>query len=105
MNHRVVVLLSTLVFLLSSSLGQAFVRESDQGKFAFWPNATTSLNLEVGCPSSPLPQWGPCWTDTVIDAATQWPHPDTAFHFTIQSPTAPTADPCGDADNVHSIAF
>jgi len=95
-----------LLLLLSSPRGYAFVRESGPGGVgAFWPKATTSINLEVGCPSTPLPQWGPCWTDAVVDAANQWPHPDTAFHFTVQSPTAPTADPCGDVDNIHSIAF
>ncbi len=106
MNRYVVVFLSTLVILLSSARGHAFVRESGQGGvLAFWPNATTSLNLEVGCPNTPLSQWGPCWTDAVMDAANQWPHPDTAFRFTIQSPTTATADPCGDADNTHTIAF
>jgi hypothetical protein len=41
----------------------------------------------------------------VIDAANQWQHPTTAFHFTIQSPASPTADPCGVPDDARTIAF
>lgn len=104
MHRRAAVLIGIVLALLFSSVGYAFVRISVDGVSPFWPNATTSLNLAVGCPSTPLPQWGPCWTDAVIDAANQWLHPTTAFHFTIQSPTVPTANPCG-IDDARTIAF
>ena len=105
MRRRVAILIGIVLTLLFSSMGYAFVRISVNGVSPYWPNATTSLNLEVGCPNTPLPQWGPCWTDAVIDAANQWLHPTTAFHFTIQSPASPTADPCGIPDDTHTIAF
>jgi hypothetical protein len=41
----------------------------------------------------------------VIDAANQWSHPDTAFHFTIQTPAATTASPCPPEDDAHTLAF
>ena len=104
MHRRVAVLIGIVLTLLFSSMGHAFVRMSVDGVSLFWPNATTSLNLAVGCPSTPLPVWGPCWTDAAIDAANQWLHPTTAFHFTIQSPASPTADPCG-IDDKRTIAF
>jgi hypothetical protein len=86
-------------------MSHSFVRMESSGVYGFWPDATTSLNLQVGCPTTPIMQWGPCWTDVVTDAANQWANSDTAFHFTIQTPTAITADPCQPLDGVHSVAF
>ncbi len=94
-----------VILLWSASLSHAFVRIGSNGVYAFWPEATTSLYLQVGCPSTPLSQWGPCWTDVVIDAANQWANPDTAFHFTRQNPTTTSADPCQPMDNIHTVAF
>jgi len=107
MKRCVIVVPSVCCVLISVTVGSAFVRESGPGGgvFAYWPNATTSLNLAVGCPRTLLSTFGPCWTDAVSDAATHWHHPTTAFHFTIQSPPTLTADPCGAPDDMHTLAF
>ena len=61
------------------------------------------LNLQVGCPDTPLTFWGPCWTDVVIDAASRWHGPDTSFRFLIRSPSV-SANPC-EIDEFRTIAF
>lgn len=81
----------------------AFVREESRGVLAVWPESEATINLQVGCPQTPLTFWGPCWTDAVIDAASRWQSPDTTFRFHVQSP-AVTATPC-DNDGNHTIAF
>ena len=88
------VFLFNLMFLPAT--GVAFVREtaSGGGPPAFWPNAQTSLNLQLGCPTNgPLPSWGPCWDDAATDAALRWQPPSTRFRFLVQSPVVP-ASPC-----------
>ncbi|MGE0820601.1 MAG: matrixin family metalloprotease [Candidatus Binatia bacterium] len=87
--------------------GYPFAREISRGVLAFWPNAEATLNLQVGCPQTPLTFWGPCWTDTVIDAATHWQSPETSFRFRMRSPSV-TADPCPETpegDGIYTLAF
>lgn len=102
---RMVRMLLIALVVLVSSLSHAFVREGESGVYVFWLDATTSLNPQVGCPNTPLSQWGPCWTDAVIDAANQWESPDTAFHFAVANPTAKTGDPCQPLDGIYSVTF
>ena len=40
----------------------AFVREASEGVFTIWPESEVTLSLQVGCPTTPLTFWGPCWT-------------------------------------------
>jgi len=85
--------------------GQAFVRESYRGALTFWPDATTTLNLQLGCEgNTPLPFWGPCWDDAAIDAANRWQDPGTQFRFFVQSPSV-SATPCNSTDGIHTLAF
>ena len=85
------------------SQGFAFVRESSRGVFAIWPESEVTINLQVGCPDTPLMFWGPCWTDAVIDAANRWQGPDTSFRFLVRSPSV-SIDPC-ETDEFRTIAF
>jgi len=89
--------------LVVCSQSTAFVRESSEGVFAIWPDSEATLNLQVGCPDTPLTFWGPCWTDAVIDAASRWHGPDTSFRFLIRSPSV-SANPC-EIDEFRTIAF
>ncbi len=85
------------------SQGFAFVRESSEGVFAIWPESEVTINLQVGCPDTPLMFWGPCWTDAVIDAANRWQGPDTSFRFLVRSPSV-SVDAC-ETDEFRTIAF
>ena len=107
MNQVVAYLLISLFSMMFvPATGVAFVREtaSGGGPPAFWPNAQTSLNLQLGCPpNGPLPFWGPCWDDAAIDAALRWQPSSTRFRFSVQSPPTP-ASPC-DTDRQQTLAF
>ena len=89
--------------LAMSSQSVAFVREESGGVLAIWPESEVTLNLQVGCPDTPLTFWGPCWTDAVIDAANRWQGPDTSFRFLVRSPSV-SVDPC-ETDEFRTIAF
>jgi hypothetical protein len=107
MDHIVASLLISLFSMIFvPATGVAFVREtaSGGGPPAFWPNAQTSLNLQLGCPTNgPLPSWGPCWDNAATDAAHHWQPSSTQFRFLVQSPVAPTS-PC-DTDGLQTVAF
>lgn len=107
MNQIVTFLLVSLFSLMVvPTTGVAFVRAtaSGGGPPAFWPNAQTSLNLHLGCPTNgPLPSWGPCWDDVATDAALRWQPPSTRFRFFVQSPSV-LASPCG-TDGQQTLAF
>src|SRR5690348_9094004 len=100
---RILLFAGVISCLVQSSESPAFVRESSHGVFAVWPESEVTLNLQVGCPPTPLTFWGPCWTDAVIDAAIRWQGPDTRFHFAVRSPSV-SADPCA-TDELRTIAF
>lgn len=96
-----------IVFFTLTSIpvtGVAFVRETANGGApAFWPDAQTPLNLQLGCPpNSPLPVWGPCWDDAAKDAAQRWQPASTRFRFLTPPPTS--ASPCG-TDGRQTLAF
>jgi hypothetical protein len=87
-----------------SSSGQAFVRETYNGVPVFWLNAQTTVSLQLGCPASALPYWGPCWDNADADAMNYWNTAGAQFRFIVQSP-AVSADPCGAPDGVHTVSF
>ena len=106
MNQIVAFLLvSLLSMMFAPTTGVAFVRATTSGGApAFWPDAQTSLNLRLGCPTNePLPSWGPCWDDAATDAALRWQVPSTRFRFFVQSPSVP-ASPCG-RDGQQTLTF
>ena len=102
-TFSVLLLAGLASILVVCSQSTAFVRESSKGVFTIWPNSEATLNLQVGCPDTPLTFWGPCWTDAVIDAANRWHGPDTSFRFLIRSPSV-SANPC-ETDEFRTIAF
>jgi len=53
----------------------------------FWPDAQATLNLWLGCPPTPLTNWGPCWDDTAADAGERWNAVATRFRFFTQVPS------------------
>src|SRR5215471_18962960 len=96
---------ATISHLLFPAGGQTFVRESYRGALTFWPNAATTLNLQLGCEgNTPLPSWGPCWDDAALDAANRWQDPGTQFRFSVHSPPV-SATPCSSTDGIHTLAF
>ncbi|MEW6296986.1 MAG: matrixin family metalloprotease [Thermodesulfobacteriota bacterium] len=97
-----VTLLSLTAFLLSD--GTPFVREGNGESFFFWPTAQAPLNLQLGCPPTPLEHWGPCFDDAARDAAATWSNAGSQFRFTSQS-INPSANPCAHADGVNTVAF
>lgn len=106
MKHIVTLLLIPLLsitFFPPQSV--AFVRETANGGApAFWPNAQTSLNLQLGCPpNGSLPVWGPCWDDAAKEAALRWQSPSTRFHFLTATPPT-VASPC-DKDGQQTLDF
>jgi len=104
-TFSVLLLAGLASILVICSQSTAFVRESSQGVFAIWPESEATLNLQVGCPDTPLTFWGPCWTDVVIDAASRWHGPDNSFRFLIRSPSV-SADPCSrKTDEFRTLAF
>ena len=95
---------SFLGCLTVSTESLAFLREKNSdGVLAAWPENETVLNIRVGCPTTPLVFWGPCWTDVVADAASRWLGPDTSFQFFVGVPTV-AVDPC-ETDDFRTIAF
>lgn len=97
------VLLTPSVFFFLEA--QAFVRITvPSGAGVFWPDAQATLNLRLGCPATPLTNWGPCWDDAAADAAARWNGAAVRFRFSIQSP-AVSADPCAHFDGVNTAAF
>ena len=64
-----------------SSQSVAFVREEKRRSLGDLAESEVTLNLQVGCPDTPLTFWGPCWTDAVIDAANRWQDQTPAFVF------------------------
>ena len=98
-------LLSSLLFwtcLLHDS--QAFVRWTlNNGAELFWPDSQAILNLRLGCPDTPLVNWGPCWDDVIIDAAQQWTEAGSQFSFEIQPPDASTNDCLN--DGINTVSF
>ena len=97
------VLLTLCVFFFLEAL--AFVRRTvPSGAAVFWPDAQATLNLRLGCPASPLPNWGPCWDDAATDAAARWNGAAVRFRFFRQSP-AVSSDPCAHTDRLNTVAF
>lgn len=99
-------LLFSFLFFWVSFLhnGQAFVRWTlSNGVGLFWANSQATLNVQLGCPDTPLVNWGPCWDDVIIDAANQWTRAGSQFSFVIQPPDV-AAHACLD-DGVNTIAF
>ncbi len=83
----------------------AFVRTTTAtGAGLFWPNAQAVLNLQLGCPATPLVNWGPCWDDAAADAAERWNSVAARFRFFRQSPAA-AVSPCAHTDGVNTAAF
>ena len=93
------------LFAFSLREGSTFVGiETDNGQQISWPEAQAVLNFRTGCPPTPLLNWGPCWDDTVRDAALQWNNAARRFRFVEQSPPE-VADPCNHSDRINTIAF
>ena len=83
----------------------AFVRStSSTGVGLFWPTAQAVLNLRLGCPATPLANWGPCWDDAAADAAERWNNVAARFRFSRQSPSV-AVSPCTHANGVNTVAF
>lgn len=99
-----VLLLVSFSVTLAPVPGVAFVRETANGGApAFWPDAQTPLNLQLGCPpNGSLPVWGPCWDDAAKDAAQRWQPSSTRFRFLTPSPVS--ASPCG-TDGRQTLVF
>ncbi len=99
------VFLTALVLL--SPAARAFVRiTSPAGTAQFWPEATADLNLQLGCPETPLSDFGPCWDDVAKNAAESWNTNAEIFRFT--TPTPIPASACEDQaslDFVNTVAF
>lgn len=84
----------------------AFSRErsgGDNGVVVAWADGKAVLNLRLGCPSTPLDIWGPCWDDAVFDAANRWLGANTSFRFLVGTPSV-AADPC-DTDDFRTVGF
>jgi Matrixin len=83
----------------------AFVRSTTStGTGLFWPNTQAVLNLRLGCPDTPLMNWGPCWDDTAADAAARWNSVAAQFRFFQRSPSA-AVSPCAHTDGANTAAF
>lgn len=84
----------------------SFVRITfSSGAPLFWTETQASLNLRLGCPPDPLPNWGPCWDDVAQNALSQWNDAGSLFRFSVQQPPDTTADPCDHSDRVNTAAF
>lgn len=83
---------------------RAFVRLAAGGVSFFWSNAQATMNLQLGCPSQPLANWGPCWNDAAADALAVWNSVAVRFRFFVSSP-AVTASPCAHSDGLNTAAF
>jgi hypothetical protein len=83
----------------------AFVRTTfPSGAAVFWQDAQAVLNLRLGCPPTPLTNWGPCWDDAAEDAAGHWNAVAARFRFFKRIPSV-AADPCNPADGVNTVVF
>ena len=104
---QALILGGTLLILAVFSLreGGTFVGiATDSGQQITWTEAQAALNLRVGCPSTPLINWGPCWDDALRDAGLRWNGAARRFRFVEQSPSE-DRDPCNHFDRVNTVAF
>ena len=96
-----------LALVLLSPAARAFVRSTfPSGTPAFWSAAQADLNLLLGCPETPLSDFGPCWDDVAKSAAESWNADAEIFRFTTPPPIL--ASPCQDAESldfVNTVAF
>jgi len=104
-RRKLVVWGTVLTSLLLCSWGAwAFVRiTTPTGLGLFWPNAQAVLNFQLGCPATPLVNFGPCWDDAAEDAAGRWKAVATRFQFFKTTPPL-AVNPCI-SDGVNSVAF
>ncbi len=70
----------------------------------FWQDAQAVLNLRLGCPATPLANFGPCWDDAAEDASGRWNSVATRFRFFKRNPSV-AVDSCSFADGVNTVAF
>jgi Matrixin len=94
------------VSIFACSPCAAYVRSTfSNGTALFWPNASTTVNLQFGCPQgSSLTIWGPCWDDAAADALNHWNTSVPRFRFIRQS-SAVATDPCTHSDLINTAAF
>src|SRR5262249_41091286 len=93
------------ITLLSCWGAWAFVRATTPtGLGLFWSNAQAVLNLQLGCPSTPLANFGPCWDDAAEDAAGRWNSVAVGVRFFCRSPFA-YGDPCTPTLGLNIPAF
>lgn len=106
MEKKLIVWGTVFTSLLLCSWGAwAFVRfTTATGLGLFWPNAQAVLNLQLGCPATPLVNFGPCWDDAAEDAAGRWNAVATQFRFLKTTP-AQAVNPCSASNGVNSVAF
>ncbi len=96
------VLISCLMFVRGT---WAFVRTTfSNGAPVFWQDAQATLNLRLGCPPTPLTNWGPCWDDAAADAGERWNAVAARFRFFTQAPSV-AADVCNSTDGINTVAF
>ncbi len=67
-----------------------------------WKSNETTLFLGLGCPSSPLTQWGPCWDDAAEAAAAEWNGAGARFQFRTERRSV---DPCGTDSGRNTVVF
>lgn len=85
--------------------GAAFVQvTTSSGTGLAWPDSQATLNLQFGCPSTSLTNWGPCWDDAAADAAIQWNSNAVQFRFFRQSPPI-AANSCTHTDGLNTGSF
>jgi hypothetical protein len=96
----VVMVCGSMLYLLE---GRSFVREGSGSTLFFWPRAQATLNLRLGCPSTALLHWGPCWDDAAVDAAERWNSVTSQFRFVRRSAST-GANPCKN-DGLNTVAF
>jgi hypothetical protein len=95
----------TALLFFCSWAAWAFVRlTTSTGLGLFWPNAQAVLNLQLGCPATPLVNFGPCWDDAAEDAAGRWNAVAARFRFLKTTP-ALEVNPCSASNGVNSVAF
>jgi hypothetical protein len=88
-----------IVFLQSA---HSFARLTLNQLEVFWQDSQARINLHLGCPSTPLPHWGPCWDDAAADALLRWNEVSQRFRFLQQTP-AIEAGPCAGANHVDQV--
>jgi matrixin len=97
-------MLLTTSFLLGWGAWAFFQSTTSGGAGLFWPDAQAALNLRLGCPKTPLANWGPCWDDAAADAAERWNSAVARFRFSRQSPSV-NLNVCAHGDSVNTVAF